>query len=82
MWKLLDGRDWQWEKLGLALVGQVLLSKTLIQLSTDGWGCIPFLVVVWPEVTQPWGLGLYGRVNGKPQESITKGALPMPLSLW
>ena len=33
--KFLDGRAWQWEKLGLALVGRALLSKTLIQLSAD-----------------------------------------------
>jgi len=51
--KLLDGKDWQWEKLGLALVGRAFLSKTLIQLSADGWGCTPSLVVVWPEATQP-----------------------------
>ena len=54
--KLLDVRDWWWEKLGLALVGRALLSKALIQLSADGWGCTPFLVVVWLETTQPWGL--------------------------
>ena len=54
MCELLDGRDW--EKLGLALVGRALLSKALIQLSDDGWGCTPSLVVVWSEVTQPLGL--------------------------
>ena len=54
--KLLDGRDWWWEKLGLALVGRALLSKALIQFSADGCGCIPSLLVVWPEATQPWGL--------------------------
>ena len=54
--KLPDGRDWQWEKLGLALVGRALLSKTLIQLSTDGWGCTPTLLSVWSQVTQLWGL--------------------------
>ena len=56
MYKLLDGREWWWEKLDLALVGRALLSKALIQLSADGWGCTPSLVVVWPEATQPWGL--------------------------
>ena len=54
--KLLDGRDWQWGKLGLALVGRALLSKALIQLSADGWGYSPSLVVVWPEASKPWGL--------------------------
>ena len=42
-------------KTGLALMGRALLSKALIQLSADGWDCIP-PIVVWPEVTQPWGL--------------------------
>ena len=54
--KLLDGRDWRWEKLGLTLVDEALLSKTLIQLSANGWGCTPSLVVVFPETTQPWCL--------------------------
>ena len=39
--KLPDGRNWQWEKLGLALVGKALLSEILIQLSVDGWGVLP-----------------------------------------
>ena len=56
MCKLPNGRDWWWKKLDLALVGKVLLNKALIQLSADGWGYTPSLVVVWPEVTQPWGL--------------------------
>ena len=47
--KLLDGKDWQWRKLGLALVSRALLSKALIQLSANRWGCTPSLVVVWPE---------------------------------
>ena len=39
-------KDWWWGKVGLALVGRVLLSKALIQLSVDGWGCTPSLVIV------------------------------------
>ena len=31
-----DGRDWLLGKLGLALVGRAILSKTLIQFSVDG----------------------------------------------
>ena len=41
--KFPDGKDWQWEKLGLALVGRAMFSKALIQLSADGWSCIPSL---------------------------------------
>ena len=52
--KLPDGIDWLWEKLGLGLVERAMLSKSLIQLSADGWGCAPSLLVVWPEVSQSW----------------------------
>ena len=41
-------------KLGVALVGRV--SKALIQLSADGRGFSPSLLVFWLEATQPWGL--------------------------
>ena len=53
LYRLPDGRDWWWEKLSLALVGRAVLSKTLIQLSANGWSCASLLLVVWPEVTQP-----------------------------
>ena len=39
--KIPDGRDWLWEKLGLVLMGGVMLSKSLIQFSGDGQGCVP-----------------------------------------
>ena len=32
-----------WGKLGPALVGKSMLSKSLIQLSANGWGCVPSL---------------------------------------
>ena len=38
LYKLLDGRDWPCERLGLALVGSALLGKALIQLSADNGG--------------------------------------------
>ena len=47
--KLLDGKDWLWGKLGIALVGGAMLSKSLIQFSADGWAYAPSLLVVWPE---------------------------------
>ena len=40
LWKLPDGRDWLWGKLDLALGKRAMLSKSLIQFSADGWGCI------------------------------------------
>ena len=33
-----------------------MLSKALIQLFADEWGCTPFLIVVWPEVNKHCGL--------------------------
>ena len=48
LWKLPDGRDWLWEKLGLALVGEALLTKSLIQFSVDAGGLCSCLVD-WPE---------------------------------
>ena len=56
MCKLPDGRDWWWEKLGLALMGKAVLSKALIQLSADEWGCAVFLLVIRLETIQPCGL--------------------------
>ena len=41
--KLPYGRDWQWGKLGLVLMGGAMLSKSLIQFSVDGRGCVPSL---------------------------------------
>ena len=34
------GRHWLREKLGLVLMGRAMLSKSLIQFSVDGWGCV------------------------------------------
>ena len=48
--KLPAGRDWLWGKLGLALVGRVMLSKPLIQFA-DGWACASSLLGVWLEAT-------------------------------
>ena len=62
-------------KLGLALVDRALLSKALIQLSGNGWDYTPCLLIVWPEVTQPWGEGL--MVTSK--STHAKGDLPRML---
>ena len=44
LWKLPDGIDWLRGKLGLVLMGGAVLSKSLIQFSVDGWGCVPSLL--------------------------------------
>ena len=46
LWKLLNGRDWLRGRLGLALLGMVMLSKSLIHFSVDGQGCVPSLFFV------------------------------------
>ena len=64
------------------------LSKTLISLSAHGLGCVPFLVVVWPEATQHWILpsslvGLLadsGRAHAK--EHFPELLLPVSFSSW
>ena len=33
-----------WGKLGLVMMGRAMLSKSLIQFSVDGWGCVPSLL--------------------------------------
>ena len=44
LWKFPDGRDWLRGKLGLVLMGGAMLSKSLLQFSVDGWGCVPSLL--------------------------------------
>ena len=45
LWKLPEGRDWLRGKLGLVLTGGAMLSKSLIQFSVDGRGCVPSLLL-------------------------------------
>ena len=33
--------------MGLVLMGGAMLSKSLIQFSVDGWGCVPSLFFTW-----------------------------------
>ena len=40
LWKLPDGRNWLKGKLGLFLMGGAVLSKSFIQFSVVGWGCV------------------------------------------
>ena len=39
-----DGRDWLKGKLGFVLKGRDVFSKSLIQFSVDGWGCVPSML--------------------------------------
>ena len=68
LWKLLHGRDWLWENLGLALLGMAMLGKSLIQFSVDGWGC--FLPVVLCEA----GVGVIAII-APPSKGLMLGLL-------
>ena len=50
LWKLPDGRDWLRGKLGLVLMDGAMFSKSLIQFSVDGWGCVPSLLFTWGQI--------------------------------
>ena len=43
--KLPDGRDWLKGKLSLVLMGGAMFSKSVIQFSIDGQGCVPSLLL-------------------------------------
>ena len=45
-------RKLRW-KLGLILMGGAMLSKSLIQFSVDGWGCVPSLLFTWAQTMRP-----------------------------
>ena len=49
LWKLPDGRDRLWGKLGLVLMGKAMLNKSLIQFSVDGWTCVPPCCLTWDQ---------------------------------
>ena len=44
LWKFPDGGDCLRGKLGLVLMGGVVLSQSLFQFSADGWDCVPSLL--------------------------------------
>ena len=35
--------------MGLILMGRAMLSKSINQVSVDGWGCVPFLIFTWDQ---------------------------------
>ena len=41
--------DCLWRNLDPILMVGAMLSKSLIQFSVDGWGCVPFLLFTWGE---------------------------------
>ena len=84
--KFPDGKDWFWEELGLALVGRALLSKTLIQLSADGWGCTLSLIVCglsWqPRGSKGSMVGLMTTSKAYSKGGLPRLLLPVPHFFW
>ena len=53
LWKLPGGRDWLRGILGLVLMGEAMLSISLIQFSVEGWSCsLPAISAQFNSVTQ------------------------------
>ena len=47
--------------------GQAHAQEDFRKPSADGWGCVPTLLVVWPDVSQHWSLQAvgWGQVLGR-----------------
>ena len=79
--KLPDGRGWLWIKLGLALVGKAMLSKSLIQFSA-------MYGAVFPPCSLIWGQTIVGIImtSSKRTYARTPGLqgplLSVPLTPW
>ena len=50
-------------KLGLVLMGGAMLSKSLIQLSVDGWSCVPSLLFTWDQTMVDFPGGSEGKAS-------------------
>ena len=66
--KLPDGRGWLWVKLGLALVGKAMLSKSLIQFSAMYGAVFPPCSLTWGQtilgIIMTSSKGTYARIPG------------------
>ena len=74
-----------WGKLGLVLVGEAMLSKSLSQFSVNGWDCVPSLLFCLRPNCQAstrdsWTLtGKSGSVSHWPPKSNSLGlSVPLP----
>ena len=63
-------------EVGSCSVFRALLNKSSMQLSADGWGCAPCLLVVWTEAIQSGVYRLYGSANGDLQEGLCQHTPP------
>ena len=79
--KIPDGRGWLWIKLGLALVGKAMLSKSLIQFSAMYGAVFPPCSLIWGQtivaITMTSSKRTYARTPG-----LQGPLLSVPLTPW
>ena len=80
LWKLPDGRDWLWGKLGLVLNGRAMLGRSLIQFSVDEPGYVPMLFDLLPDYG--WGNDKNGNLLQKIPCVYCYTQWPQPCSRW
>ena len=69
-----------WEKLSLVLMGRAMLSKTLVQFSVDGWGCVPSLLFTWGQtMVEVMKIILTSFIRS---QACTATLCPQPCSRW
>ena len=67
LWKLTDGRDWLRGNLVLIQIGGAMLSKSLIQFSVDGRGCVPSLLFTWSQTMASLVAQMVKRLPAMPE---------------
>ena len=75
LWKLPDGRDCLRGNLGHVLKGLAMLSKSLIQFSVDGQGCVPSYCLAW-------GKTVVGVIAISFKELMPSLLYSVPLTPW
>ena len=87
LWKLPDGRHWLKGKPGLVLIGRVMLSKSLIQFSVYGWGCVLSLLstlrIKIPLVkAMVFPVAMYGCESWTIKKAVLKNWCLWTVMLW
>ena len=74
-----------WEKLTewetLVLTGVAMLSKSLIQFSVDGWGCVPSLIFTWGQ-TMVKAMKMWGTPSKGPMHALPHSVTPAAGHRW
>ena len=76
--RLVEASRWDglmWGNLGLVLMGETMLSKSLIQFSVDGQGCVPSYCLAW-------GKTVVGVIAISFKELMPSLLYSVPLTPW